>query len=93
MIDKIGNSVQAGIAQARLQGAGRSVSVAAAQAGQAGAAQAPASPAAALAAEGAPVDTDKVARIRAAIAAGSYKVDPHAIADKMIALDLPGEAE
>lgn len=42
-----------------------------------------------LAAQGAPVDTDKVASIRAAIADGSYKVDAKAVADRMIAMDLP----
>lgn len=47
-----------------------------------------ASPAATLAAEGAPVDTAKVDRIRAAIADGSYAVDPQAIAAKMIEQDL-----
>ena len=36
-----------------------------------------------------PVDESRVASLRAAIADGSYAVDPLAIADKMIALDLP----
>ena len=49
-------------------------------------------PVADLAASGPPVDTDKVAAIRQAIANGSYSVDPKAIADKMIALDLPPDA-
>jgi negative regulator of flagellin synthesis FlgM len=42
-----------------------------------------------MAAEGAPVDMDRVAAIKAAIASGNYPVDPAAIADKMLALDLP----
>lgn len=46
----------------------------------------------ALAAEGAPVNAAKVAEIRAAIAAGQYPVDPDKIADRMMALDLPGLA-
>jgi negative regulator of flagellin synthesis FlgM len=46
-------------------------------------------PAAELAAQGAPVDSAKVAEIRAAIANGTYKIDAKAIADRMIALDLP----
>ena len=50
---------------------------------------APQSPAALLAAEGAPIDGAKVAALRGAIADGSYRIDPRAIADKMIALDLP----
>lgn len=49
----------------------------------------PTSPAAKLASLGAPVDSDKVASIRARIAAGTYAVDPEAIAAHMIALDLP----
>jgi negative regulator of flagellin synthesis FlgM len=44
---------------------------------------------AALAAKGAPIDTSRVAAIRAGIADGSYKVDPDAIAARMIADDLP----
>src|SRR5690606_31691471 len=46
-------------------------------------------PAADLAASGPPIDTAKVAAIRAAIAEGSYPIDPKAIAEKMIELDLP----
>jgi negative regulator of flagellin synthesis FlgM len=42
-----------------------------------------------LAAQGAPIDVSRVAAIRAAIADGSYKVDPDAIAAKMIEVDLP----
>lgn len=50
---------------------------------------APTSPAALLAAQGAPIDSDKVASIKAALAAGTYAINPRAIADKMIADDLP----
>jgi negative regulator of flagellin synthesis FlgM len=49
----------------------------------------PSNPAADLASLGAPVDAQKVAEIRAAIAEGRYPVNPEAIAEKMIALDLP----
>jgi negative regulator of flagellin synthesis FlgM len=52
----------------------------------------PKSPAAELAAQGAPVDTGRVAALRTAIANGSYTVDPKAIAERMIALDLPKSA-
>jgi negative regulator of flagellin synthesis FlgM len=41
-----------------------------------------------MAAAGAPVDADKVAAIRAAIAEGRYPVDPEKIARSMIELDL-----
>jgi negative regulator of flagellin synthesis FlgM len=47
-------------------------------------------PAARMAAQGAPVDVDKIAAIKAAIASGNYPVHPERIAEKMIALDLPG---
>ena len=46
-------------------------------------------PAAELAAQGAPIDEAKVAAIRSAIANGTYKIDPKAIAERMIAMDLP----
>lgn len=42
-----------------------------------------------LVASGPPVDSAKVARIRAAIADGRYPVDADRIAERMIALDLP----
>jgi negative regulator of flagellin synthesis FlgM len=45
-------------------------------------------PAGEMAAAGAPVDADKVAAIRAAIAEGRYPVDPEKIARSMIELDL-----
>jgi len=48
-------------------------------------------PAAELAAQGAPIDTAKVEAIRTAIANGTYKIDAKAIADRMIALDLPAK--
>jgi len=48
-------------------------------------------PAAELAAQGAPIDTAKVEAIRTAIANGTYKIDAKAIADRMIALDLPSK--
>lgn len=38
----------------------------------------------------APVDLNRIAAIRARIANGFYPIDPGAIADKMIALDLVG---
>ena len=49
------------------------------------------SDAATIASEGAPVDQAKIAEIRAAIAEGSYIVDPQKLAQKMIALDLYSE--
>jgi negative regulator of flagellin synthesis FlgM len=49
----------------------------------------PQSTVAALAAQVAPIDTSRVAAIRAGIADGSYRVDPDAIAARMIEDDLP----
>jgi negative regulator of flagellin synthesis FlgM len=49
------------------------------------------SDAAVIAGEGAPIDQAKVDSIRAAIADGSYLIDPQKLAQKMIALDLFGE--
>ena len=45
-----------------------------------------------LAAAGPPVDSAKVAAIRAAILEGRYPVDPVKIAERMIAIDLPSRA-
>ena len=47
-----------------------------------------ATPAALLAAEGAPIDAEKVATIRAAVTSGTYAINPRAIADRMITSDL-----
>jgi negative regulator of flagellin synthesis FlgM len=54
--------------------------------------QATASPVTRVAAQGAPLDTDKISRIKAAIASGNYPVDADAIADKMVELDLPSRS-
>lgn len=54
-------------------------------------AQAAPNPAAELAAAGPPVDTDKVAQVRAAIANGSYNLDIQAIANRMIADAFPSK--
>lgn len=91
MISAIGST---GIARhVQLQGEGVTARAPVAKTGSATSeAAAPASPAALMAAEGAPIDTDKVAAIRAKIAAGTYAIDPKAIADKMIAADLPAKA-
>jgi negative regulator of flagellin synthesis FlgM len=41
-----------------------------------------------LAAQGAPIEMDRVSAIRSAIKAGTYKADPQAIARAMISSDL-----
>jgi negative regulator of flagellin synthesis FlgM len=48
-----------------------------------------------LAAEGAPVDTDRIASLKSAIKAGTYRADPKAIASAMVDSDVfadPDEA-
>ncbi len=45
-----------------------------------------------IVADGAPIEGDRIASLRAAIRAGSYRADPSAIATRMIAADLGGEA-
>jgi negative regulator of flagellin synthesis FlgM len=41
-----------------------------------------------MAAQGAPVETDRVSALKAAIKAGTYKADPQAIARAMISSDI-----
>jgi len=48
---------------------------------------------AALAAAGPPVNQEKIKAIQLAIASGQYPIDAKAIAQKMIALDLPRPAD
>lgn len=45
----------------------------------------------ALVSSGPPVDVEKVAALRSAIADGRYAIDPQRIAERMIALDLPAK--
>jgi negative regulator of flagellin synthesis FlgM len=90
MINSVGQSISAAIEATRLREGGktRASSPTGATTGSTGT-SASASPAARMAAEGAPVDMDRVAQIKAAIASGNYPVDADAIAERMIALDLP----
>ncbi len=48
-----------------------------------------ATPSARMAAQGAPIDSARIERIKQAIASGKYPVDPEKIAEKMLDLDLP----
>jgi negative regulator of flagellin synthesis FlgM len=87
MIDGVGKSGTGRIDVSR--GAGQSALVDRA-AGAPGSRQgAVASAVFSLVAEGPPVDSAKVAQLRAAIAEGRYRVDAEQIAERMIALDLP----
>ena len=88
MIDGVGKSGAGRIDAAR--GSGQSASVGRVAFATAGDRQAGVDSAVfGLASEGPPVDSVKVAQIRAAIAEGRYPVDANRIADRMIALDLP----
>ncbi len=89
MIKGIGSAGAGQVDAARAQAAQRGAAPKLPDAADPSAGAAPVSPAVQLAAAGAPVDTDKVAAVRTAIAAGRYVIDPQAIADRMIALDLP----
>lgn len=90
MIKSVGQNISAAIEATRLKEGGKTrASSSVGSAATSSASAASASPAARMAAEGAPVDMDRVAAIKAAIASGNYPVDPAAIADRMIALDLP----
>lgn len=91
MIKPVGQAMSAAIEAAKLResaGAKPSAPVSRATSSSAGEKVAT-SPAARLASAGAPLDTDKVARIKEAIASGNYPVDADKIADRMVELDLP----
>ncbi|GLT00209.1 hypothetical protein GCM10007897_15930 [Sphingobium jiangsuense] len=91
MIKSINQSIGSPVDLAKLREGGKARSASAATDGitGGGAPVAGAStPSARMAAEGAPVDMDRVAAIKEAIASGNYPVNADAIAEKMIALDL-----
>jgi negative regulator of flagellin synthesis FlgM len=93
MIKSVGQAMSAAIEAAKLRETGQSRSTAkvttevAPETATTTASNA--TPAARMAAQGAPVDASRVARIKQAIASGNYPVDPEKIAEKMIDLDLP----
>lgn len=92
MIKSVGQGLPNAISAAKLRETVQSQATAAAApatAARAAEGAAMTSPAARLAQDGAPIDTDKVARIKAAIASGNYPVDADAIAERMVELDLP----
>lgn len=90
MIKSIGQSVVAPIDTSKLRESGQTRAVnSPATSSTAESRAAAQSPAARMAEEGAPVDFDRIQQIKEAIASGNYPVDAHAIAEKMLALDLP----
>lgn len=92
MINGIGPSGKGRVDLTRADGLKRNAPAAPAQAAETAATSAPrraSNTGADIASLGAPVDAEKIAAIRTAIAEGRYPVNPQAIAEKMIALDLP----
>jgi negative regulator of flagellin synthesis FlgM len=90
MIKPVGQAMSAAIEAAKLRETAQTRSSAPVAPAASGLAEeAVANPATRLAAQGAPVDLDKISRIKSAIASGNYPVDPEKIADRMVELDLP----
>lgn len=93
MIKPVGQQVSAAVDAAKLREAAQTrTSAPAPQATQASAsvaAETVATPASRMAAQGAPVDSARIERVKQAIASGKYPVDPDKIAEKMLDLDLP----
>jgi negative regulator of flagellin synthesis FlgM len=87
MINSIGPGATGAVDTARMTGVQKSTPVEKTATTRATEAAVP-QPAAALAASGPPVDADKVARVRAMIANGSYNLDIQAIANRMIDIDI-----
>ena len=90
MIKSVGpamNPVEA--AKLREAAQSRSTSKVAADPAPAKGAEQASRPAARMAAQGAPIDEARISRIKQAIAAGDYPVDPDKIAERMIDLYLP----
>jgi negative regulator of flagellin synthesis FlgM len=91
MIKSVGQAIGNPIELAKLREGGKTRAASAAGSTVSASSEGVTTPAARMAAEGAPVDLDRVATIKAAIASGNYPVDPNKIAERMIALDLPGD--
>ncbi|WP_019053023.1 flagellar biosynthesis anti-sigma factor FlgM [Sphingobium xenophagum] len=89
MIKSVGQSISAAIEANRLREGGKTRASSTTGSTTASSSASSASPASRMAAEGAPIDMDRVAAIKAAIASGNYPVNPSAIAERMVALDLP----
>lgn len=89
MIKSVGQSISAAIEATRLREGTKTRASSASSSTTATSSASSASPASRMAAEGAPVDMDRIAAIKAAIASGNYPVNPSAIAERMVALDLP----
>jgi negative regulator of flagellin synthesis FlgM len=93
MIKSIGQAVTSAVELGKLREGSKARAASPAGSAVSGGSSASATPAAQMAAQGAPVDMERVEAIKAAIASGNYPVDAERIAERMIALDLPGGAD
>jgi negative regulator of flagellin synthesis FlgM len=91
MIKSVGQMISSPVDLGKARESGKAKAAPSVDAAASGRSEATSTPAARMAAQGAPVDFDRVAAIKSAIAAGNYPVDAKLIAEKMIALDMPGE--
>jgi negative regulator of flagellin synthesis FlgM len=91
MIKSVGQAMNAAVEAAKLRETAQSRSTAkvTTEAAPETVAATVSTPASRMAAQGAPVDTARISRIKQAIASGNYPVDPDKIAEKMLDLDLP----
>lgn len=93
MINSVGQALSAALEAAKLRETGQARPAAKASSlpatPSAETEELAANPSARMAAQGAPIDIERVARVKQAIAAGNYPVDPEKIAEKMLDLDLP----
>lgn len=89
MIKPVGQAMSAAIEAAKLRETRQPRAVAPKATDTATTSNAVANPVAQIAQAGAPIDLDKISRIKQAIASGNYPVDADAIAEKMVDLDLP----
>jgi negative regulator of flagellin synthesis FlgM len=93
MIKSVGQPVNGAVEAAKLREAAQTrtsaPSATTSQASASIAAETVATPASRMAAQGAPVDSARIERVKQAIASGKYPVDPDKIAEKMLDLDLP----
>ncbi|MBO9575131.1 MAG: flagellar biosynthesis anti-sigma factor FlgM [Sphingobium sp.] len=91
MIKPVGQGLNAAVEAAKLRetAQARTAAPAPQSPAPAVAAEAVATPSARMAAQGAPIDSARIERVKQAIASGKYPVDPDKIAEKMLDLDLP----
>ncbi|MCP1471566.1 negative regulator of flagellin synthesis FlgM [Sphingobium sp. OAS761] len=89
MIKSVGQTMSNVIGATSLRESGKSRASSATGSSVTASASNVSSPASRMAAEGAPIDMDRIAAIKSAIASGNYPVDAQAIAERMVALDLP----